>query len=147
MQKEIKQTWHFNQPPQEVWEYLTRPELIEQWLMKTDFRPIVGHKFRFTTRPKDDCEYDKIIDCEVLEVNPFSRLSYFWKGHANNGQYHFDSKVVWTLAPSEGGTELQLVHNGFKVLEDFVSHKNGWTVIGDRLTELLNKRINADTNT
>jgi len=24
MQKEIKQTWHFNQLPQEVWEYLTK---------------------------------------------------------------------------------------------------------------------------
>src|SRR6266550_2474446 len=45
MQKEIKQTWHFNQSPQTVWEYLTKPELIEQWLGKTDFQPLVGHKF------------------------------------------------------------------------------------------------------
>ena len=28
MQKEIKHTWHFNQSPQEVWEYLTKPELL-----------------------------------------------------------------------------------------------------------------------
>ncbi len=47
MQKEIKHTWHFSQSPQEVWEYLTKPELMEQWLGKTDFQPIVGHKFRF----------------------------------------------------------------------------------------------------
>ena len=47
MQKEIKQSRHFNQSPQEVWEYLTKPELIEQWLGKTDFQPVVGHKFRF----------------------------------------------------------------------------------------------------
>ena len=52
MQKEIKQTWHFEQSPQEVWEYLTKPELIEQWLMKTDFQPILGFKFRFTFTAK-----------------------------------------------------------------------------------------------
>ena len=47
MQREIKQTWQFTQSPQEVWEYLTQPELLEQWLGETDFQPIVGHKFRF----------------------------------------------------------------------------------------------------
>jgi uncharacterized protein YndB with AHSA1/START domain len=62
MQKEIKHTWFFNQPPQEIWEYLTKPVLLEQWLMKTDFQPIAGHKFRFTSPS------GKIINCKVLEV-------------------------------------------------------------------------------
>jgi uncharacterized protein YndB with AHSA1/START domain len=146
MHKEIKQTWFFNQPPQEVWEYLTKPELLEQWLMKTDFQPIVGHKFSFMTKPNDACGYDKIIDCQVLEIEPFTKISYAWKGHANNGKYSFDSKVIWTLIPLEGGTELQLVHNGFKILEDFVAHNNGWTVIGNRLLELLNATTNVNTN-
>jgi uncharacterized protein YndB with AHSA1/START domain len=44
MQEEIKRTWHFSHPPHEVWEYLTKPELLEQWLGKTDFQPIVGHR-------------------------------------------------------------------------------------------------------
>ena len=145
MQKEIRQTWFFNQPPQEVWEYLTKAELLEQWLMKTDFQPIVGHKFRFMTKPNEECEYDKIIDCQVLEIEPFTKISYSWNGHANNGKYSFDSKVIWTLIPLEGGTELQLVHNGFKVLEDFVAHNNGWTVIRNRLIELLNATTNVNT--
>jgi uncharacterized protein YndB with AHSA1/START domain len=37
MDKEIKQTWRFNQPPQEVWEYLTKSELIEHGLAKQIF--------------------------------------------------------------------------------------------------------------
>lgn len=135
--REIKQTWFFNQPPQQVWDYLTKPELLEQWLMKTDFQPIVGHKFCFMTKPNEDCGYDKIIDCQVLEIDPFTKISYSWEGHANNGKYSFDSKVIWTLIPFEDGTELQLVHNGFKVLEDFVAHSNGWAVIGNKLIELL----------
>lgn len=40
MQEEIRQTWFFKQSPGEVWEYLTKPELIEQWLMKTPGREI-----------------------------------------------------------------------------------------------------------
>ncbi len=132
MQKEIKQTWHFNQLPQVVWEYLTKPELLEQWLMKTDFQPIVGHKFRFTTSS------GKIIYCEVLEVNPFTKLSYSWQAHSGNGNKSFDSEVIWTLIPKGKGTELQLVHNGFTALEDFIAHNNGWTTLGNRFVELLN---------
>jgi len=76
MQKEIKQTWHFKQSPQEVWEYLTKPGLIEQWLMKTNFKPIAGHKFQFTFAPKPDSKYEGAVNCEVLELKPFTKLSY-----------------------------------------------------------------------
>ena len=92
MQKEIKQTWHFNQSPQEVWEYLTRPELIEQWLMKTDFQPIVGHKFRFIGGCND--EGNTAAYCEVLEVRPFTKLSYSWNGNTK------DSSTALTEYPS-----------------------------------------------
>ncbi len=129
MQKEIKQTWFFKQTPQEVWEYLTNPELIEQWLMKSDFQPIVGHKFRFIS-PQGTGHY-----CEVLEVNPFTKLSYSWK----KDNMPFNSTVTWTLIPKENGTELHLVHNDFTALEDVIAHNNGWTILGNRLVELLNK--------
>jgi len=75
-QKEIKQTWHFKQSPQEVWEYLTKPGLIEQWLMKTNFKPIAGQKFQFKFAPKPDSKYEAAVNCEVLELKPFTKLSY-----------------------------------------------------------------------
>ena len=130
MQKEIKQTWFFKQSIQEVWKYLTKPELLEQWLMKTDFKPIVGHKFRFIC---NNTSY-----CEVLEVKPFTTLSYSWQPDSATDNKPFNSKVVWTLIPKENGTELQLVHNGFTALEDYVGHKSGWTKTGNQLVELLN---------
>ena len=138
MQKEIKHTWFFNQAPQEVWEYLTKPELIEQWLMKTDFQPIIGHKFRFIC--------NNTAYCEVLEIEPFSKLSYSWQANSVNSNKPFDSKVVWTLAPKENGTELQLQHNGFTLLEDAVSHENGWNKCLDRMTKMLTNDKNANTN-
>jgi hypothetical protein len=49
---------------------------------------------------------------------------------------------VWTLIPRDpegsGGTELQLVHNGFAVLEDAIAHDTGWAALGKRFAELVN---------
>ena len=129
MQHEVRHTWHFNRPPQEIWEWLTRPELLGQWLMKTDFQPVVGHKFRF--------ESGKDNHCEVLEVTPFTRLSYSWRVPSVLDGKPFNSKVEWTLTPKDSGTELQLVHNGFTVLEDYIGHNDGWKKLGDGLVQRL----------
>ena len=138
MQKDIKQKWFFNKPPQEVWEYLTKPELIEQWLMKSDFKPIVGHKFQFTFIPKTDSKYRGTVNCEVLEVKPFTKLSYSWNGNTQDKSRNYNSIVVWTLVPKDNGTELQLQHNGFEILEDILTHTNGWNSCIKRFEELIN---------
>ena len=132
MEKEIKQTRHFSLPPQDVWEYLTRPELLEQWLGKTDFQPITGHKFRFISKYGNDCL------CEVLEVKPFTRLSYSWQKNSAKDNIPFNSLIVWTLIPTEAGTELHLVHNGFTTLEDVAAHEQGWITCLKKIEELLN---------
>src|SRR5271155_3782506 len=106
MQKDILQTWFFKQPPGEVWEYLTKPELIEQWLMKCDFKPVTGHKFQFINKSKIDAY------CQVLEIIPHKLLSYSWRKGKSENEITVDSVVTWTLADKNGGTELQLQHNG-----------------------------------
>lgn len=138
MQKEIKHTWQFNQSPEEVWEYLTKPELIEQWLMKNNFKPTVGHTFQFTFVAKEGSTYAGIVDCEVLEVKPFTRLSYTWNGGTKDGSRNFNSTVVWTLVPKGKGTELQLLHNGFTMLEDMLTHSSGWETCLKRFEESIN---------
>jgi len=32
-------------PPEKIWRALTQPHLIEEWLMKNDFKPAVSHRF------------------------------------------------------------------------------------------------------
>lgn len=140
MQEEIKHTWHFDQLPQQVWEYLTKAELIEQWLSKTDFQPIAGYKFRFIDKS------GKNVYCQVLEIKPFVKLSYSWQINSAKDNNPLNSKVVWTLVPKENGTELQLVHTGFMVLEDIVAHKNGWNTCLTKFKELLNTIKNDSTN-
>jgi uncharacterized protein YndB with AHSA1/START domain len=134
--KEIKHSWHFNQLPKEVWEYLTKPELMEQWLMKTDFKPVVGHQFYFIGECNDDGKV--AAQCKVLEVKPFTKLSYSWQANSIKNNQPFDSTVTWTIVPEQNGTELQLLHNGFTMPEDVLAHNDGWTRTGNKITEYLN---------
>ena len=38
-------------PPEKIWRALTQGPLIEEWLMKNDFQPVVGHRFNFRATP------------------------------------------------------------------------------------------------
>ncbi len=141
MQRNIVHKWFFEHSPETVWEYLVRPELISQWLMENDFKPVVGHRFQFNTRPKIKIGFDGIIFCEVLEIVPFKRLSYSWKG-GSKGKISLDSVVIWTLTPKENGTELLLEHNGFQGMKNYIAYffmNEGWrTKIRKRFMELVN---------
>src|SRR4029079_16415856 len=116
---------------------LTKPELMEQWLMKTNFKPIEGYKFQITFSPKPDSKYQGTVYWEVLEIKPFSKLSYSWNGTTKDKK-NFNSIVVWTLIPIENGTELQIQHNGFTVIEDILNHTAGWKACLKRFEELIN---------
>jgi|SRR6185437_15979601 len=129
MQRDIVVHWLLAHSPEKVWDYLTKPELIAQWLMQNDFKPVVGHKFQFTTKPVVKFGFDGNVYCEVLEVAPFKRLSYSWKGGPGNGKITLDSVVVWTLTATENGTELKMEHKGFKGMKNFIGYlfmKEGW---------------------
>ena len=106
--------------------------------MKSDFQPIVGHKFRFIGGCDHSDDDKAAAYCEVLEVKPFSSLSYSWQANSVNTNTPFNSTVVWTLIPKENGTALQLVHCGFIVIEDYQAHNDGWTRIGNKMVEFLN---------
>jgi uncharacterized protein YndB with AHSA1/START domain len=104
-------------PPQEVWRLLTDPSLLAMWLMPNDIAPVVGHKFNFRTKPMGD--WDGVVDCEVLESNPFTRFVYSWKGGSTKNSetwgHELDTICSWTLSPTaSGGTLLHLSHTGFE---------------------------------
>jgi uncharacterized protein YndB with AHSA1/START domain len=35
-------------PPEKIWRALTQGPLLEEWLMKNDFKPVVDHRFKFS---------------------------------------------------------------------------------------------------
>jgi uncharacterized protein YndB with AHSA1/START domain len=87
-------------PPEKIWRALTQPHLIGEWLMKNDFKPVVGHSFKFT-------EDWGGIDCKVETLEPNKTLSYSWSA------FGLDTTVTWTLTATDTGTHLRVEQSGF----------------------------------
>lgn len=142
MPKDIRYSWSLPHPPQLVWQYLTDPGLLQQWLMENDFQPRVGHEFMFRARPLVKLGFDGNVYCRVLEVEEPRKLAYSWRGGPGKGRITLDSVVTWTLTPEAGGTRLVLEHTGFAAFRNFLGHltmKAGWGgPIIKRLKQLLN---------
>lgn len=102
-------------PPEKVWRALTQPHLIEEWLMKNDFEPVVGRRFKLTA------DWGA-VDCEVLAVEPNRTLSYTWAA------YGLESVVTWTITPTPSGTHLRMEQSGFRADQQqaYQGAKAGW---------------------
>ena len=107
-------------PPQKIWRALTEGALMEEWLMSNDFQPVVGHRFTFRANPVPG--WNGIIECEVLVVEPPSRLSYRW------GTLGLGTAVAWTLTPTASGTHLCMEQSGFgpDQNQNYNGAKYGW---------------------
>jgi uncharacterized protein YndB with AHSA1/START domain len=143
MQRDLVIKWYFPHPPEKVWECLTTPELISQWLMKNDFQPVVGHKFQFQTKPIPKMGFDGIVYCEVLEIIPNKKLVYSWKVGPKPGVIALDTILTWTLSPEGEGTKMVLEHAGFKGLKNFITSifmEKGWKKgVSRRFIKMLNE--------
>jgi uncharacterized protein YndB with AHSA1/START domain len=147
MAKVIKHQFSYAHPTETVWEYLTNPELMAQWLMKNNFRPVVGHEFNFTTNPIPDLNFDGIHYCKVLEIVPLETLSYTWNTGPGDGEITLESVVTWTLQATEKGTDLTLEHRGFAKAENLAFYNgllNGWVGKLEKIDKLLNATADAN---
>ncbi|PSJ54326.1 SRPBCC family protein [Kumtagia ephedrae] len=88
-------------PPERIWRALTQSHLIEEWLMKTDFRPEEGSRFNLSAAWG-------AVDGEVLAVEPNRTLSYTWDTK------DLRSVITWTLTPTPTGTVLRMEQSGFR---------------------------------
>ncbi|HWE76666.1 MAG TPA: SRPBCC domain-containing protein [Stellaceae bacterium] len=88
-------------PPEKIWRALTQPDLIEAWLMKNDFKPVVNHRFHLRADWGN-------VDCQVVTIEPNRTLSYTWTA------YGVETVVTWTLTPTRTGTHLRMEQTGFK---------------------------------
>lgn len=125
-------------PPAQVWRALTEPALLAMWLMPNDIAPVVGHKFNFRSQPMGD--WNGIVDCEVIEVDPPRRLVYTWTGGngAPGEPPRLETTVTWTLTPSNGGTLLNLVHHGFTPGDyAYQAMGQGWKRMGEGISRAL----------
>jgi uncharacterized protein YndB with AHSA1/START domain len=118
-------------PPEKIWRALTQGPLIKQWLMDNDFQPSVGHTFQLKTTPVPN--WNGIIDCKVVELDPAKKLAYSW------GTMGMESMVVWTLAETKGGTLVRMEQSGFRSDQDpnYKGATYGWQKFIGNLEHLL----------
>jgi uncharacterized protein YndB with AHSA1/START domain len=113
-------------PPEKIWRALTQPQLIEEWLMKNDFKPVVDHRFKLSA------DWGS-VDCQVLTVEPNKTLSYTW------GAFGLGSVVTWTLTASGTGTHLRMEQSGFPPNHPqyYQGAKAGWPKFFAALEQVL----------
>jgi YD repeat-containing protein len=113
-------------PAEKIWRALTQPHLIEEWLMKNDFKPFVGHKFNLRA------DWGA-VDCEVKTIEPNKTLSYTWDA------YGLKSVVTWTLTPTRTGTHLRMEQSGFPPDQPqfYQGAKAGWPGFLEALEKVL----------
>lgn len=120
-------------PAERLWRALTQPHLIEEWLMKNDFAPTVGHRFSLRG------EWGGVLQCEVLAVEPNRRLSYTWNFANDDPAYALESVVTFTLTPTETGTLLRMEQSGFRPTQKQAigGARAGWRENFDKLERLV----------
>jgi len=129
-------------PRQMVWESLTDPVLLADWLMENDFSPCAGHEFTFRTDPAPG--FDGIVHCRVLVVDEPRRLEMTWRGGP------LDTVLAYELEETAAGTVLNLRHSGFKGLGNLMPRivlGLGWKKnIDKRLHRVLDMRRQRSTS-
>ena len=115
-------------PPEKIWRALTQPHLIEEWLMKNDFKPVVGQNFKLRA------DWGA-VDCQVRNVEPNKTLSYTW------GAFGLESVVTWTLTPAGTGTHLRMEQSGFRTDQQQAFHgaRHGWQQFFANLEQVLTR--------
>jgi uncharacterized protein YndB with AHSA1/START domain len=116
----------FAHSPEKIWRALTQPHLIAEWLMKNDFRPVVGHGFNLRA------DWGA-VECKVVAVEPNKTLSYTW------GAYGLESVVTWTLTSTPTGTHLRMEQLGFRPDQQqaYGGAKAGWPRFFASLEQVL----------
>ena len=123
----------FPHPPERLWRALTQPHLIQEWLMRNDFVPVVGHRFQLTG------DWGGGLDCEVLEVEPNRTLSYTWNHAHPDPAFALESVVTFRLTPTATGTRLQVEQAGFRPdqKQAFGGARAGWAQFLGKLDHVL----------
>jgi uncharacterized protein YndB with AHSA1/START domain len=114
----------FPHPQEKLWRALTESPLLAQWMMNNDFEPVVGRKFQFRADPMPN--WNGVVDCEVLAIEPIERLSYNWGvGGSGSGMQWV---VEFKLTPAEGGTHVRMEQSGFGADQQAAYHgaNYGW---------------------
>lgn len=128
--------------PDAVWRWLATQEALRQWFspnLEIDLR--VGGAYRFLG--PDDRTW---ISGKVLELKPEERLILSWLEEGKD--WLRPMRLVLTLEPTEAGTSVSLVHEGFDGTPDPRAAVEDYERGADahRILEKLAELVDADAD-
>lgn len=124
--------------PQKVWRALTDPVLLAEWLLPllsgSELRLEPEAAFTFKSQPQPG--WDGLVHCRLLEIEAHRKLRWTWVVG------DLDTVVTFTLTPTPSGTQLSIVHSGFKPnqKQNFAGARYGWKMMAGKLGDLLDKQ-------
>jgi uncharacterized protein YndB with AHSA1/START domain len=109
-------------PCEIVYEYLTQPDKIVQWMgFDAEVDPKPGGIFRLKPNRHN------VLRGSYIETTPFSKVSFSWGFEGEGHELPAGSTLVEiSLEEIQTGTKLRLVHSGFADREWRDDHSTGW---------------------
>lgn len=127
-----------NAPTSKVWDALTKPDLIKQYLfgteVNTDWR--VGSPITYKGEWEGKVYEDK---GEILQIEPEKLLvSTFWSSLAGLPDLPENYKTVhYELSPENGGTRLIIIQDNNASQEEADHSAQNWNTVLDGMKKLL----------
>jgi uncharacterized protein YndB with AHSA1/START domain len=133
-------TVHVNATATKVWDALTNPDVIKQWLFGTnvisDWK--VGSPILFTGTWQGTEYKDKgtILQFEIEKVFQYN----YWSGFSGlPDRIENYSIITFELAPAPNGTQLTLTHSNFPTEELYEHTAKNWETTLDLLKSIIEK--------
>ncbi len=129
-----------NVAPEKVWEALTKPEMVKQYLFGTNLvtdwtvgGPII-YKGEWEGRPYED-------KGKVLEFVPHARIvSTYWSNMSGLPDVPENyNTIVTELEEVNGGTKLTLTQDNNATEEKRDHSQKNWTMVLEKMKEILEK--------
>jgi uncharacterized protein YndB with AHSA1/START domain len=128
-------------PPEKVWQALTDPALVRQWLFGTDLTVTawkVGGKITYRGAWEGKTYEDK---GEILAIVPGQKLvSTYWSSFSGlpDAPENYQT-VTYVLSPTGTGTKLTIMQEGSKTPEQADHSQSNWRQVLASMKGLLEK--------
>jgi len=133
----------FRAPRERVFAAWTDAEQMKRWMGPANFTCLesesdlrVGGRYRVVMRGIPPArngeapqEITSTVTGEYLEVRPPELVRYTWNPTWSPGE---QSTVTLRLRDEDGGTRLELLHEGFATNESANNHNHGWNGVLDK---------------
>jgi uncharacterized protein YndB with AHSA1/START domain len=137
-------------PRERVFAAWTSADQMKQWMGPVNFTCLetesdlrVGGQYRVVMRgtpaPRNGeapQEVTSTVTGEYLEVRPPELVRYNWNPTWSPGE---QSVVTLRLSEENGGTRLELVHEGFATIESANGHNQGWNGVLDKFATYIER--------